>query len=106
MAEVAASPTGQVITRVWRAIAFQFVNPKAWVFAIAVVGTFLPSGLPRLAGAGLLAGIIMVVVVGSSSIRAAGGAALGRLVEDGRRRRVVSIILAALIVASVVLIGP
>jgi threonine/homoserine/homoserine lactone efflux protein len=89
---------------VWQAIAFQFVNPKAWVFAVAVVGTFLPSGLPRLAGTGLLTGIIMIVVVGSSLIWAAGGAALGRLVEDGPRRRVVSAILAALIVASVVLI--
>jgi len=89
---------------VWQAIAFQFLNPKAWVFAVAVVGTFLPSGLPRLAGVGLLTGIIMVVVVGSSSIWAAGGAALGRLVEDGRRRRVVSLVLAGMIVASVVLI--
>lgn len=89
---------------VWQAIAFQFLNPKAWVFAVAVVGTFLPSGLPRLAGTGVLTGIIMVVVVGSSSIWAAGGAALGRLVEDGPRRRVVSLVLAGMIIASVVLI--
>lgn len=89
---------------VWQAIGFQFVNPKAWVFAVAAVGTFLPTGVSRVAGAGLLTGVVMVIAAGSSSIWAAGGAALGRLVEDGRRRRIVSVILAALIVASVVLI--
>jgi threonine/homoserine/homoserine lactone efflux protein len=89
---------------VWQGIAFQFVNPKAWVFAIAAIGTFLPTDVPRVAGALLLTGVVMVIAAGSSTIWAAGGAALGRLVEDGRRRRVVSLILAALIVASVVLI--
>jgi threonine/homoserine/homoserine lactone efflux protein len=86
----------------WQAIAFQLVNPKAWVFAIAAVGTFLPPDLPWPIGVGLLVGILGGVVVCSSAIWAAGGVALGRVVEDPRRRRVVSIVLAALIVVSVV----
>jgi threonine/homoserine/homoserine lactone efflux protein len=88
----------------WQAIAFQCVNPKAWLFVIAAVGTFLPPALPWLVGVVLLAGILMVVVIGSSTIWAAGGAGLGRMVDDERIRRVVSITLASLLVASVVLI--
>jgi threonine/homoserine/homoserine lactone efflux protein len=88
----------------WQAIAFQCVNPKAWIFVIAAVGTFLPPALPWLVGVVLLTGILMVVVVGSSTIWAVGGASLGRMVDDERVRRVVSITLALLLVASVVLI--
>ena len=88
----------------WQAIAFQCVNPKAWIFAIAAVGTFLPPELHRLVGVALLTSTLMVVVVGSSSIWAAGGAALGRVVGDERTRRFLSIALAVLLVASVALI--
>jgi threonine/homoserine/homoserine lactone efflux protein len=89
---------------VWQGVAFQLVNPKAWIFSIAAVGTFLPPDLPRPAGIALLTGILVVVVVGSSTIWAAGGAALGRVLEDERKRRAVSIALAVLLVASVALI--
>jgi len=89
---------------VWQAIAFQWVNPKAWIFAIAAVGTFQSPTLPWVVGVGLLAGTLMVVVFGSSSIWAAGGAALGRVVDNERARRVITIGLAALLVASVALI--
>ena len=86
-----------------QAIVFQCVNPKAWIFAVAAVGTFLPvrAGVP---GALLFVGTIMVVVVGSSSIWAAGGAALGRVVDDEGTRRIISIVLAVLLVGSIVLI--
>jgi len=89
---------------VWHAIGFQCVNPKAWVFALAAVGTFLPPELGWLPGVALLTVILVVVVVGSSSIWAVGGAALGRIVEDDRKRRAVSIALAILLVASVLLL--
>ncbi len=90
--------------RLWQGITFQFANPKAWVFAIAAVGTFLPRDVPRLVGIALLEGTLMTIVVGSSSIWAAGGAALGRIVEHERTRRAVSVALAILLVASVALI--
>ncbi len=87
-----------------RAVVFQWVNPKAWIFAVAAVGTFLPRALPRLVGVILLTGTLMVVVLVSASIWAAGGAALGRVIEDERRRRGVSVALAVLLVASVALL--
>jgi threonine/homoserine/homoserine lactone efflux protein len=89
---------------VYQAIAFQCVNPKAWIFALAAVGTFLPADRPWSVGVVLVTTTLMVVVVGSSSIWAGGGAALGRFVENDRARRAVSITLAALLVASIALI--
>lgn len=89
---------------VWQAVAFQWLNPKAWIFAIAAVGTFLSPTLPWIVAVGLLAGTLMVVVIGSSSIWAAGGAALGRVVDNERARRIITIGLAALLVASGALI--
>ncbi len=85
-------------------MAFQWVNPKAWVFTIAAVGTFLPPTLPRPAGVALLCAILMVIVIGSSSAWAAGGAGLGHIVEDERTRRAINVVLAVLLVASVALI--
>jgi threonine/homoserine/homoserine lactone efflux protein len=88
----------------WQALTFQWVNPKAWIFSVAAVGTFLSPDLHRLAALGLLTATLMAVVVASAAIWAAGGAALGRLIEHERTRRVIAAVLAALLVASVVLI--
>jgi threonine/homoserine/homoserine lactone efflux protein len=87
----------------WQAIGFQFVNPKAWVFAVAAVGTFFPTQ-PHLGSAIVLTATLMLVVVASSSVWAGGGAMLGRVIENERALRLVNVVLAALLVASVVLI--
>jgi threonine/homoserine/homoserine lactone efflux protein len=86
---------------VWQAAVFQWLNPKAWIFAVALVATFLPEDLPRLTGIAFLTGVVLVVVTVSFAIWAAGGSMLSRFVDDERRRRVVSLVLAAMIVASV-----
>jgi threonine/homoserine/homoserine lactone efflux protein len=100
---VGASDVSHPLT-LWQGLAFQWVNPKAWVFSIAAVGAFLPPTLPRPTGVALLCAILMVVVIGSSSAWAAGGAGLGQVVEDDRTRRVINVALAVLLVASVALI--
>jgi threonine/homoserine/homoserine lactone efflux protein len=87
-----------------QAVAFQCVNPKAWIFAIAAIGTFRPADLPWFADVASVNGILLAVVAISSSLWAAGGAALGRLVDDEGTRRAVGVVLAALLVASVALI--
>ena len=87
---------------VWRGALFQWTNPKAWVFVVAAVGTFIPEATISSAGAFLV--VVSIVVAVSSSIWAAGGTALGRILTDDRRRRIASVILAALLVASVALI--
>jgi threonine/homoserine/homoserine lactone efflux protein len=95
----AAHPLG-----VWQAAVFQWLNPKAWVFAIALVGTFLPEELHTTAGIALLTGLVIAVVAVSFTLWAAGGAALSRLVTDEHRRRIVNLALAGLIAASVALL--
>ena len=86
------------------AVAFQFANPKGWLFALAAAGTFLPPGLTPLAGAVAVAATCAVVILGTAAVWAAGGAALHRLAEDGRAQRVVNVALALVLAASVAFI--
>jgi threonine/homoserine/homoserine lactone efflux protein len=83
--------------------AFQFANPKAWLFALAAVGAFLPPGLAPPAAGAAVAATTAVVVLGTAAVWAAGGAALRRL-EGGPAQRAVSVALAVLLAASVALI--
>jgi threonine/homoserine/homoserine lactone efflux protein len=90
--------------RLWQAAAFQYANPKAWLFTVAAVGTFLPPGLSRPVGVAVLDATLMTVVVATAAVWAAGGAALDRLVADRRASRAVSVALAVLLAASVAFI--
>jgi threonine/homoserine/homoserine lactone efflux protein len=89
---------------VLNAAAFQFANPKAWLFGLAASGTFLPPELGTVAAALLVAATSVVVILGTATVWAAGGAALSRVVEDGRAQRVVNLALALILAASVAFI--
>jgi threonine/homoserine/homoserine lactone efflux protein len=84
--------------------AFQFANPKAWLFALAAVGTFLPPDLAPVGAALTVAATSAVVILGTAAVWAAGCAALNRVVDDGRTQRAVSVGLAVTLAASVALI--
>ena len=71
--------------RVHEAVAFQFLNPKAWLFALAAVSTFRPADLPVAIGSAVVILTMVVVVLPTASIWAAGGTALHRL-TSGRQR--------------------
>jgi threonine/homoserine/homoserine lactone efflux protein len=86
------------------AVAFQFANPKGWLFALAAAGTFLPPGLTPLAGGLVVAATCATVILGTAAVWAAGGAALHRLADDGRAQRVVNAALAVVLAASVAFI--
>jgi len=96
---VAARPLGLL-----GAAAFQFVNPKGWLFALAAAGTFLPPGLEPVAGGVAVAATCATVILGTAAVWAAGGAALRRLTDDGRTRRAVNLALALVLAASVAFI--
>ena len=64
------------------AVAFQFANPKGWLFALAAAGTFLPPGRTPLAGGVVVAATCATVILGTAAVWAAGGAALHRLTES------------------------
>jgi threonine/homoserine/homoserine lactone efflux protein len=95
---VAARPLGLL-----GGAAFQFANPKGWLFALAAAGTFLPPGLTPLAGALAVAATCAVVILGTAAVWAAGGAVLHRL-TDGHAQRVVNVALALVLAASVAFI--
>jgi threonine/homoserine/homoserine lactone efflux protein len=96
---VASRPLG-----VLHAAAFQFANPKAWLFGLTAVGTFLPRRLAPVPAALAVAATSAVIVLGTAAVWAAGGAALNRLVERGPAQRAVSLALALVLAASVALI--
>jgi len=89
---------------VLHAAAFQFANPKAWLFGLTAVGTFLPQHLAPIPGALAVAATSAVIILGTAAVWAAGGAALNRIADDGPARRAVSLALALILAASVALI--
>jgi threonine/homoserine/homoserine lactone efflux protein len=97
---VAARPFG-----VLRATAFQFANPKAWLFALGAATASLPLGLAPLPAALVVAATCVVVILATQTAWAAGGAALRRaFAADGRAQRTLSIALALVLAASVAFI--
>ena len=84
--------------------AFQWVNPKAWIFALGAVTTFRPPAMDAAIGTLLIAAVMMVVIVPSAGLWAGFGNALGSLLERDRTRRIVSVVLAALVIATIVLV--
>lgn len=84
-----------------QAIAFQLVNPKAWIFALGAVTTFRPTDLPALGGSLLVAAVMIAAIVPTAALWAAAGGAINGLLTNERRRRIVSLAMAALVVATV-----
>lgn len=87
-----------------QSVAFQFINPKGWVFVLGVVGAFRPSEFNVLVGGLLMTAVILTVILPAASLWAAGGHALGRFVNGPRSHRVVSVLLALLLTATIVFI--
>jgi threonine/homoserine/homoserine lactone efflux protein len=99
--------TRTVVSRplgVLHAAAFQFANPKGWLFASAAVGTFLPRDLAPLPAALAVAATSAAIILTTATVWAAGGAAFSRILDEGRTQRAVNLALALLLAASVVLI--
>ncbi len=84
-----------------QAAAFQYINPKAWFFALSAVSAFRPPELEVVTGSVAVAATMMVVILPAASVWAAGGHALGQLVASQRASRTVSLVLALLLVATV-----
>lgn len=87
------------------AVAFQYVNPKAWIMAITVAGSFLPAGQPLGPSVALITVVFAVVNLPCIFTWAVAGSAIGRLLVDDRKRRILSVLLAALLVGTVYLIN-
>lgn len=85
-----------------QAIAFQYVNPKAWVFVVSALTAFRPDELPVVVGSVLMTLTMMIVVIPSAFLWAAGGTALKPLMTGRpRARRALNVVLALLLAATV-----
>jgi threonine/homoserine/homoserine lactone efflux protein len=88
-----------------RMAAFQWVNPKGWLVAVAAVATFLHQRAGgALAQAAVFAILFMLAALPSCLPWLAGGAALQRYLRAPRARRVLNGAMAALLVASTILL--
>lgn len=82
------------------ASAFQWVNPKAWTFAIWTTASFA-SGFHA---AVIAAGVFLVSGLGSSQAWVVFGTAMGRLLGTGLRLRVFNVAMGALLAGSAVVL--
>ena len=87
------------------AAAFQYVNPKAWVMAVAGAGSLLPAGEPLFPNVLLFVGIFGLVNLPCITVWAAGGTAMARFLDNERRRTVTNGFLGLLLVGTVYLIN-
>ncbi len=85
--------------RYWGAVAFQWVNPKAWLMALSAFSTYVPAtgGLAVVLGAVALYGAINLPSVTAWAL---GGSQLQRLVGTRRRAAAFNLAMAGLLVAS------
>lgn len=90
--------------RFHEAAAFQFLNPKAWLFALAAVSTFRPTDLPVAIGSAIVILVMIVVVIPTAALWAAGGTALHRLTTSQRAHRALNGALGLLLAMSIAFI--
>lgn len=89
----------------WRALAFQWVNPKSWIVAASAAATYGPAaGDAPIARALWMAGLFAVAAAPSCLLWLAFGSALQRALTDPRRARVFNAVMGLLLAASVVFV--
>lgn len=84
------------------AAAFQWVNPKAWVLALATATTYTRPDAAVAAQVARLAALFVVVSIPCTLAWSFVGAGAGRLLGSGRRLRAFNAVMAALLAASVI----
>lgn len=87
-----------------QAVAFQFLNPKAWLFALAAMSAFRSDDLPVVLGSALVVLTMTLVVLPAFALWAVAGTALHRLTSNRRADRALSAVLAILLAASIAFI--
>ena len=87
--------------RLGQATAFQYVNPKAWVFVVAAIGTFRPAAFPVVVASISMAVTMMLVVIPTAAVWAVGGNVLNRFITSERAHRALAVVLAFLLAGTV-----
>lgn len=84
--------------RFHEAVAFQWINPKGWVLAIAVAATYAHGDDP-FGEAAIIAAAFAVAGLTSSQTWAAFGAGIGRMLGTGARLRAFNVTMGVLLAA-------
>lgn len=85
----------------WKAIGFQFLNPKAWIVSLSFVATYVPVG--QSLWIEIVFGIILVVTTFPGAfIWASMGQLLSKWLSDERKRRIFNYVAAALLVLTMI----
>jgi threonine/homoserine/homoserine lactone efflux protein len=88
-----------------QAVAFQFVNPKAWVMSLSAVALFLPAGMGMLAASTYLIAMMVIINVPCISTWALFGTALRGLLKRPTARLAFNVSMAvALAVTGVIMV--
>ena len=90
--------------RLWQALLFQYVNPKAWLMAISAVGSFTLSGDDYWTSAWWLTGVFFVVNLPSVSLWAGFGTLIGQWISEPRQQKLFGMLMAGLTALTVLLI--
>lgn len=100
----AAPPTGGATTArpltFLQAVAFQWVNPKAWTMALTAVTVYAPA--QSAAGMALVAGIFGAINLPSVSVWTVLGQQMRRILTNRARLRAFNLVMAGLLVASLI----
>lgn len=85
----------------WKAIGFQFVNPKAWIVSLSFVATYVPVG--QSLWVEVVFGLVLVVTTFPGAfIWATLGQLLSTWLSDERKRRIFNYVAAALLVLTMI----
>ena len=87
----------------FEAAAFQWINPKGWVMAIAAAATYASGGAP-LREAGVLAVVFLAVSLPGSQGWTLFGVGIGRMLGTGARLRAFNVIMGLLLASSALLL--
>lgn len=85
----------------WKALGFQFVNPKAWIVSASFVATYVPPGLALFIEI-LLALVLVVTTFPGAFLWATMGQMLSGWLKNPRKRQVFNVVAAILLVLSMV----
>ena len=89
----------------WRALAFQWINPKSWIVGASAAGTFAAGGSASAGERALtLAAVFALAAAPSCGVWLVFGAAVCRWLVDERASRAFSVAMGVLLALSVVLI--
>ena len=85
----------------FEAMAFQWVNPKAWALVLGATALFTTPGGDPVVEIGVMALMFGLVCLPNGIVWALFGKAIARFLSDDRRRRIFNVSMAVLLVASV-----